>query len=186
MLKKKENNDAQYTKIKSIIGQDAVFEGTLHAKETTRVDGLIKGDVKIDTVLVLGITGKIVGNVHAATIMIGGTVEGDLVATEKITISGSGNVTGNIHTKKLVVDENAVFFGQCFMGDNVPKMEEKPVKEEEKPVKAEAPAPAEKPKTFKVKPAEPAEFSRPRPRRPEPVEEHEAVDEKDDVKTVKI
>ncbi len=134
MLKKKENNDNQFSKIKSIIGQDAVFEGTLQAKETTRVDGLIKGDVKIDTVLVLGLTGKIVGNVQAATIMIGGTVEGDLVATDKITISATGKVTGNLHTKKLVVDENAVFFGQCFMGDHAPARPE--------PETAQTPAPA--------------------------------------------
>ena len=128
MLRKKENNDMQNQKIKSIIGQDAVFEGTLEAKETTRVDGLIRGDVKIDTVLILGVTGKIVGNVNASSIMIGGTVEGDLVAGDKITIAATGKVTGNLHTKKLVVDENAIFRGQCFMGDQAPKKEEDSLK----------------------------------------------------------
>ncbi len=156
MLKKKENNDAQFAKIKSIIGQDAVFEGTLQAKETTRVDGLIKGDVKIDTVLVLGLTGKIVGNVRAATIMIGGTVEGDLIASDKITISATGKVTGNLHTKKLVVDENAVFFGQCFMGDDVPKpVSEAPLKAAEAPVSGSG---AEYRKTPRAKAAEPGEY----------------------------
>lgn len=124
MLRKKENNDMQNQKIKSIIGQDAVFEGTLEAKESTRVDGLIRGDVKIETVLILGVTGKIVGNVNASSIMIGGTVEGDLVADNKITIAATGKVTGNLHTKKLVVDENAMFRGQCFMGEQAPKKEE--------------------------------------------------------------
>ena len=101
MLKKKENNDAQFAKIKSIIGQDAVFEGTLQAKGNHKSDGLIKGDVKIDTVPVLGLTGKIVGNVRAATIMIGGTVEGgNLVASDKITISAiEVKVTGNLHPR---------------------------------------------------------------------------------------
>ena len=76
-------------KIKSIIGPDAVFEGSLHAKETTRVDGLIRGDVTIDEVLILGVTGKVIGNVNAATIMVGGQVEGDLYAKEKIIISAT-------------------------------------------------------------------------------------------------
>ncbi|MCI8947525.1 MAG: polymer-forming cytoskeletal protein [Lachnospiraceae bacterium] len=175
MLKKKDNNDTQFAKIKSIIGQDAIFEGTLQAKETTRVDGLIKGDVKIDTVLVLGLTGKIVGNVRAATIMIGGTVEGDLIATDKITISGTGKVTGNLHTKKLVVDENAVFFGQCFMGDEVPALES------QAPLKA-AEAPAASPsseyrKPSRPKAAEPGEY--PKSVRPRPAEElRSAGDEK--------
>lgn len=177
MLKKKDNNDTQFSKIKSIIGQDAIFEGTLQAKETTRVDGLIKGDVKIDTVLVLGLTGKIVGNVRAATIMIGGTVEGDLIATDKITISGTGKVTGNLHTKKLVVDENAVFFGQCFMGDEVPELETQvPLKAAEAPAAPPAPAPEYR-KPSRAKAAEPGEY--PKPVRPRPAEElRPAGDEK--------
>jgi len=122
MLSRKENNDAT-VKIKSIIGQDAVFEGTLHAKETTRVDGVIKGDVEIDTTLVLGVSGKVIGNVTAAVIMVGGRVEGDIIAKDKITIASTGNVTGNIHAKKLVIDENAVFRGQSFMGEEIPKLE---------------------------------------------------------------
>jgi len=123
MLVKKETNDTQNVKIKSIIGQDAVFEGTLYAKETTRVDGLIKGDIKIDEALVLGVTGKVIGNVNAATIMVGGQVDGDLHAKEKIIISATGKVNGNLHTKKLIIDENAVFHGQCFMKEEAPVQE---------------------------------------------------------------
>lgn len=119
MLTKKDASETQNVKIKSIIGQDAVFEGTLYAKETTRVDGLIKGDVKIDEVLVLGVSGRINGNVNAATIMVGGQVEGDLIAKDKIIISATGKVNGNLHTKKLIIDENAIFRGQCFMDDGL-------------------------------------------------------------------
>lgn len=119
MLSRKDTNETPNVKIKSIIGQDAVFEGTLYAKETTRVDGLIKGDVKIEGALVLGVSGRINGNVTASTIMVGGSVEGDLVAKEKIVISATGKVSGNLHTKKLIIDENAVFRGQCFMDDGM-------------------------------------------------------------------
>ena len=124
MLVKKDNGESTNVKIKSIIGQDAVFEGALHAKETTRVDGLIKGDVTIDEVLILGVTGKVIGNVKAATIMVGGQVEGDLYAKEKIIISATGKVNGNLHTKKLIIDENAVFHGQCFMNEEKPELSE--------------------------------------------------------------
>lgn len=117
MLGKKDNSESANVKIKSIIGPDAVFEGTLRAKETTRVDGLIKGDVEIEETLILGVSGRVVGNVTAATIMVGGQVEGDLHANEKIIISATGKVSGNLHTKKLIIDENAVFHGQCFMGE---------------------------------------------------------------------
>lgn len=134
MLTKRDSADAANARIKSILGQDAVFEGTLSAKEATRIDGLVKGDVKIESTLVLGVSGRIVGNVNAATIMVGGQVEGDLVAGEKIVISATGRVNGNLHTKKLIVDENAVFHGQCFMGGE--KETEKPAEVQKIPESA--------------------------------------------------
>lgn len=140
MLGKKESTETTNVKIKSLIGQDAVFEGTLRAKETTRVDGLIKGDIRIEETLILGISGKVVGNVNASTIMVGGQVEGDLHAKEKIIISATGKVNGNLHTKKLIVDENAVFHGQCFMN-------------EEAPEKAEPAAPAQTAASAQTQPA---------------------------------
>lgn len=134
-MSRKDTNEAPNVKIKSIIGQDTVFEGTLYAKETTRVDGLIKGDVKIEGTLVLGVSGRINGNVTASTIMVGGSVEGDLAAREKIVISATGKVSGNLHTKKLIIDENAVFRGQCFMDDGM-KPQQSAEKEKEKSAQA--------------------------------------------------
>ncbi len=123
MLIKKEGSDGNVgnVRIKSIVAQDAVVDGNLQAKGATRIDGVVRGNVKIDEMLVLGAASKVIGNIYAASIMVGGEVEGDLAAKEKVTISGTGKVTGNLHTKKLIVDENAVFRGQCFMGDEIPQ-----------------------------------------------------------------
>lgn len=117
MLSRKSGNDAQLSKINTILGKDAVLEGNFHAKGTTRIDGTIQGDVVVEDMLVLGASGKIIGNVQASVIMVGGNVQGDLSAREKIEISATGRVTGNIRTKKLIIDENAVFQGNCNMDD---------------------------------------------------------------------
>ncbi len=117
MFMKKDIGDMSNVKIKSIIGQDVVIEGNFYARESTRIDGQVMGYVCIDGALVRGSGSRISGNVAASSIMTGGQIDGDLTAKDKIVIASTGKVTGNMWTKKLVIDENAVFQGQCFMGD---------------------------------------------------------------------
>lgn len=112
---KKSTNEIQVTKIDSIIGAEAVFEGNLTTSATTRVDGVVKGDIRSEGTLIVGPGGKVVGNIKAANIMVGGTVEGDLTADNKIEAASTGVIIGNIETKCLFIDENAVFQGQCNM-----------------------------------------------------------------------
>ena len=66
--------------------------------------------------------------------MIGGVLEGDLVSNGKTEVISTGKVIGNMHTKSLIVDENAVFQGQCIMnaeevlglpGENLKQIEDK-------------------------------------------------------------
>lgn len=121
MLKKRNANEG-FGKIDSIIGANAVVRGNLETEAATRIDGVVQGDITSKGTLVVGAGGKITGNIYAAYIMVAGEVKGDLCASEKIEVSSTGKVIGNIQTKSLVVDENAMFQGQCVM--NLDKKEE--------------------------------------------------------------
>lgn len=109
-------------KISSIIGKDMVLEGTIFSKEAIRIDGEVKGEVRTEGTLIIGESGKIKGNITAGNIMAGGIVEGDLTSENRIEVAATGRITGNIKTKCLIIDENAVFRGQCLM--NMPGMED--------------------------------------------------------------
>lgn len=109
-------------KINSIIGAGAVVEGDFAAQGSTRVDGVINGNVTIQGILVLGAGGKVNGNVEAASAIIGGEVLGDIKVSDKLEVSATAKVLGNIATKILVIDENAVFQGKCDMNQEVPNM----------------------------------------------------------------
>lgn len=102
-------------KISSIIGVDMVIEGNVTAKEAIRVEGTLKGDVSSEGTLVISSTGKVVGNVKGSNIMVAGTIEGDLYSGGRTEVAATGKIIGNISTKSLIVDENAVFQGQCTM-----------------------------------------------------------------------
>ena len=115
MLKKQ--TEQTNTKISSIIGADMVVEGNIKAKDTIRVEGYVTGNVETDGALVISATGKVKGNVRGSSIVIGGILEGDLASTGKTEVISTGKVFGNMHTRSLIVDENAVFQGQCVMNE---------------------------------------------------------------------
>lgn len=111
-------------KIGSIIGADMVVEGNIKATEAIRVEGNVKGDVSSEGTLVISSTGKVIGNIKGNNIMIAGTIEGDLFSGGRTEVASTGRIIGNIRTKSLIVDENAVFQGQCTMnpdGSAVPR-----------------------------------------------------------------
>lgn len=114
MLGKKQTEYVN-AKVNSIIGTDMVLDGNITAKESIRIEGAVKGDVSSEGTLIISPTGKITGNIKGSNIMVGGTIEGDMTSEGRIEVAASGRVIGNIRTKSLVIDENAVFQGQCTM-----------------------------------------------------------------------
>lgn len=119
------------TKMNSVIGTDMIVEGNIKAKEAIRVEGCVTGNVETEGVLSISATGKVKGNVKGSGIVIGGVLEGDLVCGGKTEVISTGKMYGNMHTKSLIVDENAVFQGQCVMNEEEVALKMK--SEEEKP-----------------------------------------------------
>lgn len=113
MLKKQ--TEQVNAKISSIIGADMDVEGNIKAKDTIRVEGSVTGNVETEGALIISATGRVKGNVKGSSIVIGGVLEGDLVSNGKTEVISTGKVIGNMHTKSLIVDEDAVFQGQCVM-----------------------------------------------------------------------
>lgn len=101
----------------SVIGAGTVLEGNLKTNATVRIDGEIIGDLDCQATVIVGVDGKINGNVKAVDLLVAGTVTGDVTAANKIEIVAKGKVDGDINTKSLVIDEAAVFQGKCIMED---------------------------------------------------------------------
>jgi len=109
--KKDTNND----KIDTLIGENTKFEGTIEAKGTIRLDGVLFGNLNVEGNVVLGKKGKVKGNINCNNIIISGTVEGNIITNEQLRITATGKVFGDIDVKNFIVDENAIFEGSCKM-----------------------------------------------------------------------
>ena len=114
---KNSGTDAR-AKVGTLIGKGAVFEGNLSAPETVRIDGTVNGNCTCKEVLIVGVDGKINGDIFSQNVIISGRVDGDIEAKGKLELLSTGKLTGNITARSLVVDEDACFDGRCTMTTN--------------------------------------------------------------------
>jgi cytoskeletal protein CcmA (bactofilin family) len=101
-------------KLETIIGDGTRVVGQVSVKGTIRIDGIVEGDLHADWVVV-GETGKVVGNIRSRGVVVGGSIEGNIEATETVELTGKASMTGEICAPKLTVSEGAVFNGRSRM-----------------------------------------------------------------------
>lgn len=101
-------------KLETIVGDGTRVAGQVSVKGTIRIDGIVEGDVHADWVVV-GETGKILGNTITRGMVVGGSVEGNIEAKETVELMGKASMTGEIHAPKLAIAEGAVFDGRSRM-----------------------------------------------------------------------
>lgn len=107
------------TRINTIIGNGSECNGPFNAEGSIRVDGVINGDVTVSGTLIVGTTGIITGDINASAAVVGGEIYGNLIITEKTELTSTARVIGNITTLLIVIDEKAIFQGNCNMNQDV-------------------------------------------------------------------
>ena len=108
----------KHSRMEVIIGAESVFRGELTSKGTVRVDGCFEGNVSADCVII-GESGKVVGDITGKELIIGGKITGNSRGTESVEIQPKGEVYGDIYTVRLTVAEGAVFEGRsCAQKNN--------------------------------------------------------------------
>jgi cytoskeletal protein CcmA (bactofilin family) len=103
--------------LNGFLDKGSSFRGELEFEDTIRIDGRFNGKISSKNELIVGEAARVEGEVHVGLIAISGTVEGKIVATQKIEVHRTGKVYGNITTPILVIEEGAVFQGECTMGE---------------------------------------------------------------------
>jgi len=126
MAKEQEQSVLQNTISRICQGTEII--GDVITSGDIRIDGLLKGNISTQGRIVIGATGKILGEITCRNIDIWGSFEGKLSVAETLLLKESGVITGDIITNKLIVEPCAIFNGSCTMGKN-PKEPEKSTSE---------------------------------------------------------
>lgn len=105
----------------TILREDASFEGKLVFDGNVLVNGKFKGEIHSPGDLTIGNGGFVEGLVEIGTVHVFGEVQGNIKAKQKIVINAPAVVRGDIAAPSLVIEEGAVFEGNCAMGDGAAK-----------------------------------------------------------------
>lgn len=102
-------------RIDTVIGKDTTVKGRIDAEGSLRIDGKYEGEIVTAGDLVVGETGMVSANIEAKNISIAGEVRGNVVARGKLELIPTGRLYGDVKMAVLVVEDGAVFHGQCEM-----------------------------------------------------------------------
>lgn len=102
-------------RVETLVGSEAVFKGTIHSKQSIRIDGEVYGNVNCDDGVVVGAKGLVRGNVTARSIVVAGKVRGNVTAAARLELERGAFIEGDLATPVLLIDEGASFEGNCHM-----------------------------------------------------------------------
>jgi cytoskeletal protein CcmA (bactofilin family) len=101
--------------INTLLGRGSEFEGKLTFEGTVRIDGVLRGEVFSDDVLIIGEGARVEASVDVGEIIIQGSVVGNIKAKRAIEILAPGRVKGDLTTPVLQIDKGVIFEGRSFM-----------------------------------------------------------------------
>jgi cytoskeletal protein CcmA (bactofilin family) len=103
--------------LNGFLDRGASFKGEMEFEDTMRIDGKFNGKIMSKNELIVGESAHIEGDIFVGRIAISGTVMGKIVATQRVEIHRTGKVYSDIDTPALVIEEGAIFQGNCLMGE---------------------------------------------------------------------
>ena len=108
---------ASSKQIDTLIAEQCTLEGDLTTQNSIKVDGRIQGTLRAEGRAIIGETGVVKGDVHAADLLVLGRLEGNVFA-QRLHLQATANIHGNITTESLQVDPGARYHGSVSMKDD--------------------------------------------------------------------
>ena len=103
--------------LNGFLDRGSSFTGDLEFEDTMRIDGRFNGKIHSKNELIVGESAHIEGDIHVGRIAISGTVIGKIKADQRVEIHRNGKVYSDVDTPALIIEEGAIFQGNCVMGE---------------------------------------------------------------------
>jgi cytoskeletal protein CcmA (bactofilin family) len=111
--------------IENVFGRTSLVRGNLSADGAFRIDGWVEGAVESRSMIVIGESGAVRGNVTGSEIIVAGKITGNVVCAGLLEILATGKVEGDIDAKSIRIENGGVFRGTSHMkGLVAPTLEE--------------------------------------------------------------
>jgi len=110
---KEKNIDIDSGKITGFFDKNTEIEGTLKFSGSFQIDGLFKGKIDSNSILIIGENGKVESEIKIGVLIVNGEVKGNIHAKERVEINPKGRIVGTITTPSLIVKDGANLEAQC-------------------------------------------------------------------------
>ena len=121
MVLKKKIMAKTYTDVDSqainLIGKGTKITGDIISDGDIRIDGELTGNLQSNGRTVIGVTGKVNGEVKCKNADISGFMKGKMAVEQLLSLKSSCKVYGEIQTGKISIEPGALFSGSCQMGE---------------------------------------------------------------------
>ena len=99
----------------SIIASDMAVIGDLETEGVVRIEGRVKGNVKVGSQILVSQGATIEGDLHTQEAVIAGTVTGAIHASDRVELQATAVVAGDIYTGRIAIVEGAKVAGEVKM-----------------------------------------------------------------------
>jgi cytoskeletal protein CcmA (bactofilin family) len=133
MFERQKNNTKDLFGKTNRIVEGTKIKGDIHSIADFRIDGELIGNYTSEGKLVIGATGKIIGNITCKNLDIEGEYEGKVVVTELLSVKAKAKIKGEAIVGRLAVEAGAEFTATCQMRGAVKNLSDthgKPKQEE--------------------------------------------------------
>lgn len=103
--------DPRDSLVNSLIGAGSAIDGDLDVEGMLRIDGDLRGSVRVTGKIVVGSLGRVEASIRARSAIIGGLVKGDVYVSEQLRLLAGGVIVGNVYAPRIEVEENTVING---------------------------------------------------------------------------
>ncbi|MCK4932331.1 MAG: polymer-forming cytoskeletal protein [Candidatus Aminicenantes bacterium] len=118
----------KYGIITTVIAPNTRFDGMINATEGVQISGYFEGEVISQSLVWIGKTGKVEGNITSPSVISEGEIVGDIESAKHVELRAECRMTGNISTEKLAIADGCSFKGEVRMlqkGDKPVRFTEK-------------------------------------------------------------
>jgi cytoskeletal protein CcmA (bactofilin family) len=97
------------------ICENTKITGVIETSGDIRIDGALEGSVISTGRVVVGLKGKIKGDLHCVCVDISGRMKGNVMASDVLILKEKSVFIGEMTTQKLIIESGATFNGICKM-----------------------------------------------------------------------
>jgi cytoskeletal protein CcmA (bactofilin family) len=99
----------------SIIASDMTVIGDLETEGVVRIEGRVKGTVRVGSQILVAPGATIEGDLHTQEAVVAGTITGAIHASDRVELQTTAVVSGDIHTARIAIVEGAKVTGEVKM-----------------------------------------------------------------------